>query len=152
MLFRFISRLKFLIKSTNQHGIHSPFVYDFTTRGLYGEHSTPSILDQIKDSKGLTNKEKKVLDKIINYFNNQKKEGLTPVYISSILDIKNSETPFTTKNEYFIIKGIYERKETLEKWNDLIQKKLATVTIDLYYFGLIFIRPEQEKEHFIIRV
>ncbi len=29
------SYIKFLIKSTNQHGIHSPFVYNFVTKCLY---------------------------------------------------------------------------------------------------------------------
>lgn len=29
------SYIKYLIKSTNQHGIHSPFVYDLTTKCLY---------------------------------------------------------------------------------------------------------------------
>ncbi|MEN8126127.1 MAG: class I SAM-dependent methyltransferase, partial [Bacteroidota bacterium] len=29
------SYLKFLLSSTNQHGIHSPFVYDLTTKCFY---------------------------------------------------------------------------------------------------------------------
>ena len=32
-----ISYLKFLIRSTNQHGVHSPFVYNFITRCLYNK-------------------------------------------------------------------------------------------------------------------
>ncbi len=31
----FYSYFKFLITSTNQHGVHSPFVFDFVTKGLY---------------------------------------------------------------------------------------------------------------------
>lgn len=34
MLFQFISYCKFLVKSTNQHGVHSPFVYDLVTKCL----------------------------------------------------------------------------------------------------------------------
>jgi predicted O-methyltransferase YrrM len=34
------SYLKFLIKSTNQHGIHSPFVYNFVTKCLYKKISS----------------------------------------------------------------------------------------------------------------
>ena len=30
------SYLQFLVKSTNQHGVHSPFVYNYITKGLYG--------------------------------------------------------------------------------------------------------------------
>ena len=35
MLFQIQSYLKFLLKSTNQHGIHSPFVYNLITQCFY---------------------------------------------------------------------------------------------------------------------
>ena len=35
MLFQIRSYLKFLLKSTNQHGIHSPFAYDLITNCFY---------------------------------------------------------------------------------------------------------------------
>ena len=34
---QFKSYLKFLLKSTNEHGVHSPFVYNFVTRCLYNK-------------------------------------------------------------------------------------------------------------------
>ena len=30
-----IAYIKFLLKSTNEHGVHSPFVYNFITKCLY---------------------------------------------------------------------------------------------------------------------
>ena len=35
MLFQLKEYLKFLLNSSNQHGIHSPFVYEFTTDCTY---------------------------------------------------------------------------------------------------------------------
>lgn len=35
----FFYYLKFLLKSTNQHGVHSPFVFKLVTKGLYKEKS-----------------------------------------------------------------------------------------------------------------
>ena len=35
------SYLQFLLKSTNQHGVHSPFVYDFVTKCLYNNQLIP---------------------------------------------------------------------------------------------------------------
>ena len=35
MWYQIKSYLNFLLKSTNQHGVHSPFVYDFVTKCLY---------------------------------------------------------------------------------------------------------------------
>ncbi|MDN3492450.1 O-methyltransferase [Winogradskyella bathintestinalis] len=34
-MYQIISYIKFLIRSTNQHGVHSPFVYNFVTKCLY---------------------------------------------------------------------------------------------------------------------
>ena len=33
-MYQIIQYLKFLISSTNKHGVHSPFVYDLTTKCL----------------------------------------------------------------------------------------------------------------------
>ncbi|MCK4562530.1 MAG: class I SAM-dependent methyltransferase [Flavobacteriaceae bacterium] len=38
MLNKIQTYLKFLFKSTNQHGVHSPFVYDFITKCLYNNN------------------------------------------------------------------------------------------------------------------
>jgi hypothetical protein len=37
MFFKLKSYLSFLLKSTNQHGVHSPFVYDLTTQCFYSK-------------------------------------------------------------------------------------------------------------------
>ena len=34
-MYQLISYIKFLVSATNQHGVHSPFVYDFVTKCLY---------------------------------------------------------------------------------------------------------------------
>ncbi|WP_299123575.1 class I SAM-dependent methyltransferase [uncultured Winogradskyella sp.] len=34
-MYQVISYIKFLFKATNQHGVHSPFMYDFVTKCLY---------------------------------------------------------------------------------------------------------------------
>ncbi|OZV67569.1 O-methyltransferase [Winogradskyella aurantia] len=35
MIYQIIAYIKFLVRSTNQHGVHSPFVFNFVTRCLY---------------------------------------------------------------------------------------------------------------------
>ena len=41
---------------------------------------------------------------------------------------------------------------TEKKWALIKNLSKVTVSLDLYHFGVAFIRKEQEKEHFIIRV
>lgn len=41
MLFAITSYLKFLRRSTNEHGVHSPFVFDLVTKCLYDKNQYP---------------------------------------------------------------------------------------------------------------
>ena len=54
------SYLKFWLKSSNQHGLHSPFVYNYLTKGLY----------EAKNQSG--EKQLNWMLKSINYFNPNK--------------------------------------------------------------------------------
>ncbi len=78
MIFRLIKHLKFLSKSTNQHGVHSPFVYDLVTKCFYDKEkkaSYTSIKSLLKKSGGkkITNyKTAKLLNRLSSYFNYKK--------------------------------------------------------------------------------
>ena len=164
MLFRTLSYLKFLFISTNQHGVHSPFVYHFVTKGLYCKSIENNISDTYPALKVLPNKEKKVLSKIIHYFdiktisfdikssteNLDKAYQLLYINISDALILNNLAT--LTSKQVVVITEIHQNKKKNIRWLEIIKKEEATVTIDLFYFGLIFIRKEQVKEHFNIRI
>ncbi|NND89068.1 MAG: class I SAM-dependent methyltransferase [Flavobacteriaceae bacterium] len=49
MLYQVTSYFKFLLRSTNAHGVHSPFVYDLVTKCFYdtGSYTAYSTLDRI---------------------------------------------------------------------------------------------------------
>jgi hypothetical protein len=161
MFYKTISYIEFLVKSTNQHGVHSPFVYDFITKGLYKKANKTAILNNYTELKNLSIKEQKVLSKIVNYY---KIDKIYFDFISLENDIHNNlkllfinilnHNNFLKNNaRYFvIINEIHKNKTAYSIWKKLIKNKEATVTIDLFYFGLIFFRKEQVKEHFNIRV
>lgn len=44
-MYQLIAYIKFLLKSTNQHGVHSPFVYNFVTKCLYDKKKYNSHSD-----------------------------------------------------------------------------------------------------------
>lgn len=161
-----ISYLKFLVKSTNEHGIHSPFVFNFTTKCLY---SKP------RRSK---NKAYDVLFKSIAYFKTKRlkilgnpdleehiKKGFHGVsLLGQVQDIVYIESNLLEEwNEILnkqdlhndsmvIFNGIHLNKESSQNWSRIIELEKITASIDLYHCGLVFIRKEQAKQHFRIRI
>lgn len=165
-MFRVLSYLKFLLKSTNQHGVHSPFVFQFVTKCLYGtkkQHTNPSI---------------NVLIKSVSYFNVQHIHISDEPEVQHLLrksfdGIEMNKNPFDIiyksqltvedfddmikkgllhNDSMLIIPGIYKDQMCYQQWTQLICAKDITVSMDLYHLGIIFIRKEQEKEHFTIRI
>jgi len=50
LYYSIVSYFKFFVRSTNQHGIHSPFVYDFTTKCLNKKiHTKIQILKKFRE-------------------------------------------------------------------------------------------------------
>ncbi|MGB3150599.1 MAG: hypothetical protein WBB27_08025 [Maribacter sp.] len=164
-MYRFISYLKFLFSATNQHGVHSPFVYDFVTNCLY--QKTERKLPVTEE----------VLLKSIAYFN-YKNIGLVNdsiVFKNQIRTLSKgisfTEMPFdliyadedsahfkqVSKNQIhndsmLLIKGIYRPRKDSENWKEIKRMPQVRVTIDLFYCGIVFFRKEQAKEHFRIRI
>jgi hypothetical protein len=51
-----------------------------------------------------------------------------------------------------IIEGIRQSPEDFRQWKVLKSNPLVRVSIDTFYFGFLYFRKEQNKEHFTIRV
>ena len=59
--------------------------------------------------------------------------------------------PKLSKNSVMIFDDIYWSKGMKEAWQQIKDHPQVTLTIDLFWIGLVFIRKEQVKEHFKIR-
>jgi len=55
-------------------------------------------------------------------------------------------------NSVFIFDDIYWSKGMTEAWETIIQHPKITVSIDAFFWGFIFFRKKQKKEHFVIKV
>lgn len=258
MIFQITSYLQFLKKSTNQHGVHSPFIFDLITNcfykrtdanklklitdyrnGLLQNKNHIDITDFGKGSKvfksnsreiskiakvaGISKKRSKLLIRLTQYFNPTSilEIGTSLGIGTASLKIGNSESQLTTlegcpqtieiaKNQFkkfkfnnvnfiegdfkttlpavlndkkfdlvyfdgnhqkqptldyfeqclnaihndsiFIFDDIHWSKEMTEAWEQIKQHSKVTVTIDTYFWGFVFFRKEQPKEHFTIRV
>lgn len=211
MGFRFTSFIRFLIKSKNQHGVHSPFVYDFVCQCLYNRKKTKyeQELKKLyqKDSQfDFSYKKLKLLIRIIDYFKVKTfvDLSLTNGRLSQIVEISNRAEIYYLKDEngpflsqdnrqsidykkirpkksnslYFIgrklsisskkkyihsilsksstdsiliLDGIHSDAEDESFWEELKSDPKIKVSVDLFFWGIIFLKQDQVKEHFRIR-
>jgi len=56
------------------------------------------------------------------------------------------------KNCVFIFEGIHSTKATTKAWQAIVDSKKTTVSIDGFYHGLVFLKKDQEKQHFTLRM
>ncbi|WP_363299605.1 class I SAM-dependent methyltransferase [Altibacter sp.] len=58
----------------------------------------------------------------------------------------------TTTNAVLIFDDIYWSPQMTEAWEVIQKHPKVSVSIDTFQWGMVFFRPEQQKEHFIIRL
>ncbi|AJR03782.1 O-methyltransferase [Siansivirga zeaxanthinifaciens] len=257
MFYQIAAYIKFLLKSTNEHGVHSPFVFNLVTRCFYnktkfeaykniatykkdllknnntltvtdfgaGSHKgnkTQRSIKNIARYAGTTNKRSRLLYRLVQYFNSETilELGTSLGIATHAMGLANPEAQITTvegcsnisetsKNLFkahqidnitsitsefglalntlknhtydliffdgnhqkkatlayfetllpsihndtvFIFDDIHWSKDMTDAWETIKQHPKVTVTIDTFYWGFVFFRKEQAKEHFVIRL
>lgn len=256
-MYQILQYLKFLFTSTNQHGVHSPFVYDLVTKCFYAKtdkdidsalkayrkallsntekigitdfgagskrlHTQHRSIQDIAKTSGTTLKRAKLLFRIVNYlkpvhilelgtslgiatqamalghkdaivtsvegcptvtaianqqldrFQIKNKVLKTGVFETQLPELKPQHwdliffdgnhqkdptfhyfeqlLPTAKNNTVFIFDDIYWSKGMTDAWETIKQDPKVTITIDTFFWGLVFFRKEQTKENFKIRV
>jgi predicted O-methyltransferase YrrM len=59
--------------------------------------------------------------------------------------------PFANENSVFIFDDIYWSDEMTQAWEHIKADPRVTVTIDLFWIGIVFFRQSQAKENFTLR-
>jgi predicted O-methyltransferase YrrM len=54
-------------------------------------------------------------------------------------------------NSVFVFDDIYWSAEMKEAWQEIKNNERVTVTLDLFFMGIVFFRKEQVKQHFVIK-
>ena len=258
MLFQIKAYLKFLLKSSNQYGVHSPFVYDLVTTCFYDTNQKPwyqqlekyrngllknnavlfvedfgagskslqnkqRTISKIAKNAGISAKRAHLLGRLVHYFGvkNILEIGTSLGISTASLQLGNSNASITTlegcsatvevaqdnfnnfnfknikiilgnfnetlsktieNNSYdliyfdgnhqkdstinyfeqclqhihndsiFIFDDIYWSKGMQQAWQYIKQHPDVTISIDTFYWGIVFFRKEQKKEHFKIRL
>lgn len=158
-----LSKLQFLVKSTNQHGVHSPFVYNYITKGLY----------ENKKKSFKANKTQQWLQQSMDYFNpnsicflNDELSIITEkVSTKENIAFKTADlivAHYTTENRKRILQTIKDMSNSQlllitsysypkSFFNELRNNPEITLVVDCYYGCLISKRTEQPKQNFYIR-
>jgi hypothetical protein len=164
MLFRLKVYLQFLWNSKNEHGVHSPFVFLLVTNCFYNRENFKPFFTHLETK----TKKGRLLNKLFHYF--QFQEGIylseNKKVIPSIVDFIYIDSSYLQANSIELISIIalannntcvifenpHYSKATEMQWKSVVANSNFNVTIDTFSLGLAFIRKEQVKEHFTIRV
>ena len=79
------------------------------------------------------------------YFDGNHQKQPTLAYFHQLLPVANNDT-------VFIFDDIHWSREMTEAWEEIKAHPSVRVSIDTFFWGFVFFRKEQEKEHFRIRL
>ena len=96
--------------------------------------------------------------KFEDFFKTQKSQNWDFMYIDGNHTKEHTLAYFTWalkhvhNDSVLIFDDIYWSKSMTEAWQQIKEHPKVTVSIDTFFWGLIFFRKEQKKQHFTIRV
>lgn len=172
-----LSYIQFLLKSSNEHGIHSPFIFSLVTKCFYNKKQFTEYQSIKKYSlEKITYKERKFLYRLPIFFSfktmfiveknhffsdffrrftslektTQKVDFIVITDFSSV-EIKDL-LAMMHNDSLLLVVSPYKSQQSKLFWQQILENKLFTATIDTFNFGLAFVRNEQTKQHFTIRM
>lgn len=68
-----------------------------------------------------------------------------------LLEVYEQVRPIVGEETLLIFEGIHRSKETERDWENIKSQKEVTLTLDLFYWGMVFFKKGRAKQHFVIR-
>lgn len=128
--------------------MHSPFVYQLVDEVIY---STQSV-EQISLPESLQKQTPKVQAMLGRILQAHAPSGdFTNVYVVDTPTAQADMLAQAKPDTLLIVRGIYDSTEQKNQWKRIQAHSTVTVTIDLFYVGLVYFREGQAKEDFKIR-
>ncbi|MCY4778052.1 hypothetical protein ORI89_00205 [Sphingobacterium sp. UT-1RO-CII-1] len=147
--------LQHFFVSNSRHGTHSPFVYKLADQVIYKKK------EEIEGSVDLPTKFSKtycfLLQDILAYLGvhelqrgREKQDAAALFFEHDELDVSKLKLAMK-KKQIVIMDQPHKNNKVHTLWNHLVQDSSVTVSLDLFYFGLLLYREGQRKEHFLLR-
>lgn len=169
--FLMYSYLQYLYKSTNAHGVHSPFVYSLVTECIYlrktmilplktmfAKRKYELLLNRLRvyfQPKNILELSNKEIFKTRGIVEKNPSEGSKYDILYMGLEFLEEDRiaenyEYTHNNTMWIVEK-NQTEKSKQLWKAIQKDAEVRVTVDLYALGLVFFRKEQVKQNFIIR-
>jgi hypothetical protein len=160
----FADYIKHRLTAKSRHGTHSPFVYKLVDEVIYDFSIKKVYEDLEKQRKKLLNDGKVSLSPRLAQLLYRLANNHPP--LSPQLDfvyVNGDRTKETTLNYFYtyllkvhegsllVFNDIYRNKGMKVAWEEIKSHPQVTVTIDLFWMGLVYFKKDQVKEHFKIK-
>lgn len=167
-MYKTLKYLKYLFRSTNQHGVHSPFVFQWVTQAIYGkqEQELHPALKKLETLNDLKKKDLKALNRsLYHLFGDKCPQIILPgikatapaetnrlVFIDLTADTSAPppETLVSTLDNDTLV--LIRKTGEPSFWKALTTHPEIHLTMDCYHIGYALKRKEQVKENFTIRL
>lgn len=168
--------IQFLWNSTNHHGVHSPFVFSLVTQCFYDKKFHDFYKKIPSEKINLSRKTQKLFLRLMYYFSvknalcftddlerknffhrvvsSEKKSELDCIISDKSIDYQelNSISKQLKNNGFLLLFSPYESYEKKVFWKNIQKSSQFSVTIDTFSVALAFVRKEQVKQNFNIRL
>ena len=139
--------LWFCRRATNQHGVHSPFVFDFVCSCFYTPYWKsirffPWRREQFSKINTL------FTHQIRQYFDKQ--NALTQVnYSLRFIDWSTKQFPTAApkSNDIWVFSGVHHYRNA---WQE--SATIAPVVLDFYFWGILCFKTDQAQQSFLLRI
>ena len=152
-LFQLKERWRYWRTARGRHGTHSPFVYHFVEKGL--KPSLPeAIVNHLERSAASLYdfKQAKTIYRCQHFLTDHASCIFLEVPTEEIARLFEEKAPLLQKGCCFIIKDIHRAPGRAAVWRKLARDPRVNLSIDLWYIGLLFFRPEfKERQHFVLK-